>query len=497
MKKIKSVLIVSILILPALSINTGSGGIIEFFDNLFLSEEEKLGQLTLWDRIQTGQLWIDWLYGKGKVSVKIWDSSLKVSSLTGSKQQVNIKIPTDKLSKLQTDFPDATIEVLYNSSSYTYVMVEDDMDNIAQSFWDNIFSSKVTLADKSYVKKMSLNQEMSLITPMASSDYADKDDICRTTYDLCYDYGILATNYSGKNISIAVLDTGVKNSHLGFTNITAGTNTTIYNESFVPGEDWVDHNGHGTHCIGIIAGQNTSVGGVEMRGVAPNATIYSLKVLDSKGRGNEDDIIEGIMRAVELDVDIISMSLGGSIDYFSAFRDAIQYAVGKGVIVVAAAGNSAQIVSSQPASWEGVISVEALAEDKHIAPYTCLGGDISAEGTNITSLDYKDSNSTATYSGTSMATPFVAGCIALLLEAQPSFRGKPGKVESYLKTTGDLAPSSAGTVKWLRYIPFTPNNYCYDTREVSPDTLVDLEAVTTSRETITDIRVQLLRDEGV
>lgn len=465
-------------------------------DDLRITNDERIGKQGFWSRLSSGQLWLDLIYGKAKVTVSLWNFDLKLESLAIDEQQVIVKVAKGEVSQLEKDFPDATVSYLYNDTIYSYVVVEDKLTNIACKFWQHVVGFTSTLADKPYVQQISLNQRMSLVVPLA---YAEDDDICRTTYGLCDDYGILDTNYSGHGIKIAVLDTGINRNHLGFVNITAGTATIIYNESFVSGEDWVDHNGHGTHCIGIIAGQNTQLAdGIPMRGVAPNATIYSIKVLDSHGQGTEADIVSGIMRAVDLNVDIISMSLGGTIDYFSALHDVIEYAVGKGVVVVAAAGNSGDVVSAQPASWEGVISVEALKEDKHIAAYTCLSGDIAAEGTNITSLDYKSVNGTSTKSGTSMATPFVAGCIALLLEAQPSLRGRPERVTEYLKATGAFAPASPAQVNLIGFIPVTASNYCYDTREVNPVSLVGLDLVIdTAKQQISDVRTQLLRNDGV
>ena len=487
LKKSISVLLVFALITPIATINFS-------WDDLRINDNEKLGKPDSWNRLWSGQIFIDWIYGAERVSIEVWNENLKIESLTTVLQQVNIKIKTTDIKTLATDFPDAEYEYLYNESGYSFITVETSMEDVAQRFWDRLLHKRVTLADKDYVEKITLNQRMSLVAPL---DYAEDSDIVRTTYDLCDDYGILDLNYSGTGISIAVLDTGVKRTHLGFNNTTTGYNTTIFNESFVVGEDWQDLNGHGTHCIGIIAGQNTSVAGEPMRGIAPNATIYSIKVLDSKGRGIEGDIIKGIRRAVELNVDIISMSLGGHIDYFSALHDAIHYAIGKGVIVVAASGNSAEIVSCQPASWEGVISVGALKEDKHIAAYTCLGADIFAEGTNITSLSSKNVNRTSTKSGTSMACPIIAGVIALLLEAEPSLRGKPSNVLSYLKSSGCYAPATSSPVK-VFYVSAVPDNYCYLTREVNPDSLCELTTVSDiTRIPITDIRTQLLRNNGV
>jgi len=489
MKKLNVVFVSVILLLPVMTLNL-------HFGDLYTSQDEKIGKSGLWERITSGQSWINWIYGSDKVSVKLWDSSLKLSSLAGDTQEAIVKVDRASVKTLKTDFPTATVTYLYNDSGYSYLIVKGEMSIFAQKFWQHILNKQTTLADEFYVHEITLDQRMSLVVPLSS--YAGEHSVCRTTYDLCRDYGILNFSYSGKGIKIAVLDTGVDRSQYGFYNLTSGFNTTIYNESFVAGEDWVDHNGHGTHCIGIIAGQNTKVAGIQMRGVAPNATIYSIKVLDSHGQGAEDDIISGINEAVRLNVDIISMSLGGQIDYFSALHDSIEYAVGKGIVVVAAAGNSADIVSGQPASWEGVISVEALKENKHIADYTCLGGTVSAEGTNITSLSYSNNNGTSTKSGTSMATPFVAGCIALLLEAQPSLRGHPELVAQYLQSSGNYAPATPKQVTLMGVVPVTSTNYAYATREVNPTDLVKLTSVSDSTKgLIYDLRVQLLRNDGV
>ncbi|MEF8806144.1 MAG: S8 family serine peptidase [Bacteroides sp.] len=474
MKKILCICISIILISPS------------FIDDLNVTEKEKVGKPGFFSELLSGQFFIDMLYGDKKVSVDIWDEDLTISSVQAGYQQINVKINKNSIQKLNSDFPDTEVEYLYNTTSYSYISLEMRKDNIAQKFWSTILNNKVTLADKDYVEKISLNRQLSLVKPQ---DYADKNSIARTTYELCKDYNILDTGYTGNNISVAVLDTGIRWTHDGF------RNTTIYNETKVIDESPNDLNGHGTHVSGILAGSNVTLAETRMRGVAPNVTLHSIKVLDSEGRGTEDAIVKGIQSAIDNSVDIVSMSLGGRISYNSVLHDVIQYAVGKGIVVVAAAGNSASVTSAQPASWEGVISVEALSEDKHIAPYTCLYGDVMAEGTNITSLNYHDSDGALTLSGTSMATPFVSGCIALLLEAQPTLRGRPIQVTKYLKSTGSPVPKTQTEDLIARM--FTPANYRYDTRDININNLLKLKELETDRQKISDIGTQMFRNRGI
>ena len=182
----------------------------------------------------------------------------------------------------------------------------------------------------------------------------------------------------GAGVTVAVIDSGIdyehpdlKNSIVGYTDTTGTSNGR-------------DDNGHGTHCAGIIAAQANN--GVGVSGVAPEAKIYSIKALKANGSGNGDDIIEAINLATEMNVDVISMSLGG-IYWDKLEENAIKKAVNKGIVVVAAAGNEATVQKSYPAAYAGVISVAATNQSNRLTDFSNYGKwvDIAAPGYNILS----------------------------------------------------------------------------------------------------------------
>lgn len=220
---------------------------------------------------------------------------------------------------------------------------------------------------------------------------------------------------TGKGIKIAIIDTGAgPNSDLtvtGGTNVISGSTTTSY----------ADDNGHGTHVAGIIAAQGLN-GGVE--GVAPGASIYAVKALDSTGSGYTSDIISGIDWAIDNKVDIISMSLGSSQSDVS-LQSAVDTAYSDGILVVAAAGNDGNTAGTgtnveYPANYSSVIAVGAVDSTNTRAYFSSTGSkvEVSAPGVDIESTYLN--NGYEQMSGTSMATPFVAGDLALLKQEYAS-----------------------------------------------------------------------------
>jgi serine protease len=235
---------------------------------------------------------------------------------------------------------------------------------------------------------------------------------------------------AGRGVIVAVVDTGVTVvEDLGGTKVLKGA-------SMVPGEPTAeDFNGHGTHVAGTIA-QSTN-NGVGATGVAPEATVLPVKVLSRAGSGSSTWIAAGIDYAVDEGADVINLSLGGG--YSSVIHTAIQKARAKGVLVVAAAGNSGREGVGYPGALEEAIGVSAVGPSGGLAPYSSWGkgvdiagpgGDKTVPGGGVLqdTVDGSGGHHYVEYQGTSMATPHVAGAAAVLLSTGMS----PDAVEARL-----------------------------------------------------------------
>ncbi|MEH7436767.1 S8 family peptidase [Neobacillus drentensis] len=218
----------------------------------------------------------------------------------------------------------------------------------------------------------------------------------------------------GKGVTIAILDTGCDLTHPDLRErIIGGRNFTRDDKGIK--EVFRDYNGHGTHVAGTMAATINQKGVV---GVAPEANLLIVKVLDRNGSGQYEWIINGIYYAIEQKVDIISMSLGGPEDV-PELHEAIQKAVENNILVVCAAGNEGDGQDSTdefgyPGSYNEVISVGAINLERQISDFTNSNNevDLVAPGENILSTYLKGKY--AKLSGTSMATPHVSGALALL-----------------------------------------------------------------------------------
>lgn len=209
----------------------------------------------------------------------------------------------------------------------------------------------------------------------------------------------------GEGMKIAVLDTGIDKDHPDLRdNFVKGMNFTSTNRA-----DFRDRQGHGTHCAGIISGVDNNIGVV---GVAPKASLYIGKVLGDDGSGTIAGIIQGIDWAISEKVDILSMSLGASSNPGRAMHDAIKRARAAGIVIVAATGNENTHVG-WPAAYPEVIAVGAIAQDLERADFSNFGKEVAIAAPGVDILSTYPQGRYAKLSGTSMATPMVAGVVAL------------------------------------------------------------------------------------
>lgn len=219
--------------------------------------------------------------------------------------------------------------------------------------------------------------------------------------------------------------------------------------------DPMDDNSHGTHVAGTIGGVGNNQIGVV--GVNWDVQIMALKFLDKNGSGDNGDAVRAIKYAADNSVDVINASWGGG-DKTKALEAALKYAESKGTIFIAAAGNDSSdndYVDSYPANYEvdSLVSVAATDNRDRLAVFSNYGFskvDIAAPGVDILSTVPRDPLEVgelyASYSGTSMATPHVAGAVALLLAADPSLKRNPKAIKQRLMQTVDVLPNLTAVV---------------------------------------------------
>ena len=212
----------------------------------------------------------------------------------------------------------------------------------------------------------------------------------------------------GKGIRVGVIDTGACLNHPDL------KTAIVASKDFTGKGTAEDGGGHGSHCAGIIGARENGMGCV---GVAPECELYIAKALRDNGSGDFSYITAAVYWLMEQDVDIISMSLGGGYDDVP-LHEALKEAAKSGIVLIAAAGNDG--VSSlddvdYPGRYAEVVAVGAIDANMNIAGYSSVGPqvDVLAPGSNVYSTYLN--NSYALLSGTSMATPFVSGVVALVL----------------------------------------------------------------------------------
>ncbi len=322
--------------------------------------------------------------------------------------------------------------------------------------------------------------------------------------------------YFGYGITVAVLDSGVN------TSIAHSLQSLLhYDEEKITtawvssnmSEDINDLSGHGTHIVSVLAGNGRYTSGQSVvqtnnYGIAPDASIVNIKVLDKNGFGEDAWLIDGFSYAIDQEVDIISASLTSVT--FATIGDPIEelmYEAGRrGIPVVASAGNYGPSGNSAgaPALWDYVISVGATSDLNNLALYTSrglnmnfsAGVDIIAPGNSIGGSDA--SNGGLRYvSGTSVSAPIVAGVIALLMEAFPDSSSHVYETALFETANDIYAPIIAqgnGIINPYEAYQYIIDNeesdvFTINPRRVSPENVYFYECV---QGTTTEFRIKLI-----
>jgi thermitase len=246
--------------------------------------------------------------------------------------------------------------------------------------------------------------------------------------------GAWDVNPGSNAVDIAIIDTGINSSHTELSDkITKSVNCTV---TGCPNYQTNDPYGHGTHIAGIAAA--TFNNGIGISGVSPDSRLMSVKVLDDRGSGYYSWIANGIVWAADNGAEVINLSLGGRYSSYT-LQSAVNYAWNKGVVIIAAAGNNGNSTPVYPAYYGNVISVAATDDSDHLADFSTYGYwvDVAAPGVDILSTF----NSSYVYkSGTSMASPFVAGIAALIKSEYPGWSNS--QIRSKLESSSDVISGS-------------------------------------------------------
>ncbi|WP_051475455.1 S8 family peptidase [Bacillus sp. J37] len=320
--------------------------------------------------------------------------------------------------------------LLFNEKVDERIIIENS-GTILHTF-DNIPAVSASFPITEDLSELEQDHKLNIIVPEKKIEIMSQ--VNNWGYDLLEANRFKENNLTGKNINISVIDTGIDSEHEDL-KVAGGKSFVSYTNLYT------DDNGHGSHIAGIIAAKDNNVG---VTGIAPNANIYSLKAFNQKGEGTTIDLAEAVDYAMEINSDVINLSFEYN-TYDPIVEALLNEAYKQNILIVGAAGNSGTNIS-YPAVHSSVIAVGAIDTNLKKASFSSTGNtlEIVAPGVDINST-WKN-NRYNNMSGTSMATAFVSGYLAILKEANPSMSaielrdllhshtidlGKPGKDTSY------------------------------------------------------------------
>ncbi|AYE53782.1 S8 family peptidase (plasmid) [Priestia megaterium NCT-2] len=234
--------------------------------------------------------------------------------------------------------------------------------------------------------------------------------------------------YKGNSIKVGILDTGIdyNNKELRIQDGVSTINDT---------NNYMDYNGHGTHVAGIIesvtAHKNNSVG------ISPSVQLFAIKALNDKGDAKASSVIAGVQWAIDHHIDVLNMSIGSEINS-KGIRNILEKAYKSGMFIVAPVGNNGYSIKSNityPAKYDIVFSVGSVNNKLKRSAFSSMGSelDIVAPGEKIYGPSLNNSHTYET--GTSMASPYVAGVAALLLSANKDL--SPNDLKNILELSAD------------------------------------------------------------
>ncbi len=328
------------------------------------------------------------------------------------------------------------------------------------------------LAGESDVAYVEADQKISLNDTQTGATWGlDRIDQQALPLSGTYTYSSTASN-----VHAYIIDTGILTTHTQF-----GDRATSGHDFIDDDSDATDCNGHGTHVAGTVGGSTY--------GVSKGVQLVGVRVLDCSGSGTDSGVIAGVewVTANAVKPAVANMSLGGGVS--TALDTAVANSIASGVTYAVAAGNENTNASgSSPARVGTAITVGATTSSDARASYSNYGSilDIFAPGSGITSAWYSSTTATNTISGTSMATPHVAGAAALVLADHPSYT--PAEVTSALTssaTSGVVTGPGSGSPNLLLYTggttPAPPPGAVYsDTFETSTDWTVNASSTDTA-----------------